>query len=279
MRRTLPNFLIIGAQKAGSSWLARVLRQHPDVFMAKDELHFFDKDYNWKKGLDWYAEFFRDAAGHAAVGEKTPDYLWAHGRGVEGHLPCVHENIHRTLPDVRLIAVLRDPVERAISAAKHILRSGRISPRHSLDDLLLGPASDLVAGHGVLEYGQYAHQLEAYRELRGSDRLLVLVFEEDIVQQPTRGLTQVCHFLEIEPLLSADELPAAENENLSSRAGLLAGYYLPRLRPLVARLDRRLPGRLAGPSPETRDALYDFYREDNERLFELLGRRIPSWQR
>ena len=279
MRATLPNFLILGAQKAGSSWLAQALRQHPDVFMAKDELHFFDKDYNWSKGLDWYAEFFRGAGECEAVGEKTPDYLWAHGRGTEGHLACVHENIHRTLPDARLIAVLRDPVERAISAVKHIVRSGRVSPRHSLDDLLLGGASELLAGHGVLEYGQYCHQLEAYRGLFGSDQLLTLVFEEDIVLQPTRGLAEVCRFLEIEPDFSLGESAAAENENRSSRAGLLAGYYLPPLRPLIARLDRRLPGRLAEPRRETREALYDFYREDNERLFELLGRRIPSWQR
>jgi hypothetical protein len=98
----------------------------------------------------------------------------------------------------------------------------------------------------------------------------------------------VCRFLKIEAMESvrSDSAPAsiaaaaaAANENRSSRAGLLAGYYAPPLRPLIARLDRRLPGRLLGPSQQTREALCNFYRDENERLFELLGRRIPSWQR
>jgi hypothetical protein len=274
---TLPNFLIIGAQKAGSSWLAGALRRHPDVFIPKDEVHFFDKGYNWQKGTPWYAEFFRDAGACKAVGEKTPDYLFAQGRGVEEHLAAVHHNIRRTLPDVRLIAVLRNPVARAISAAKHILRSGRISPIHSLDDLLLGGARELLAGHGVLEYGRYARQLEAYREIFPTEQLKVLIFEEDIVAEPLRGLADVCQFLEIEPDFPEWDPHVVENQNTASRAGLMLGYYLPPLRSLVSRLDGRLPGRLAEPNPDTLRALYAYYRDDNERLFEWLGRRVPSW--
>jgi hypothetical protein len=216
-----------------------------------------------------------------AVGEKTPDYLWTHGEGVEDHLPDVHENIHRALPDAKLIAVLRNPVDRAISAVKHVLRSGRISPIHSLDDLLMGASRHLLAGYGILEYGLYFRQLEAYREFFAPEQMMVLVLEEDILETPERTLFEVCRFLEIDPdFCESDpgfEIREKANENTSSRAGLLLSYYLPPLRRLVGRVDRRLPGRLAGPSRATRRSLCEYYREENEKLFELLGRRIASW--
>ena len=77
----LPNLLIIGAQKCGTTWLARMLGQHPDVFMAEEEIHFFDRAHNFARGTAWYESHFAAAAGQSAVGEKTPDYLWAEGRG------------------------------------------------------------------------------------------------------------------------------------------------------------------------------------------------------
>jgi len=141
----------------------------------------------------------------------------------------------------------------------------------------MGDARELLAGHGILEYGRYAGQLESYLRLFPKDQLRVFIFEEDILHEPERALAEACRFLEIDADFPDWEARMVENENRSSRTGLMLGYYLPPLRELVSRVDRRLPGRLAGPSPETLDALYAHYREDNERLFELLGRRIPSW--
>lgn len=161
----LPNFLIIGAQKAGTSWLAGKLRQHPDVYMPEYEIHYFDKDLHFAKGIAWYESHFSRVGKETAIGEKTPDYLWANGIGVEGHLPDVHRNIFEALPQANLIVSLRNPAERVISVVNHIMGSGRISPFHKIDDLLTGERKHLVEGHVVIDYGRYYRQLEAY--LRG----------------------------------------------------------------------------------------------------------------
>lgn len=131
---TLPNFLIIGAQKAGTSWLAYQLEKHPEVYLPKKEIHYFDKEFNYAKGLDWYKSHFDSVTTETAIGEKTPEYLWANGAGWEDHLSNVHKNLFETLPNARLIITLRNPVDRAISALHHIIRSGRISPLHDINE-------------------------------------------------------------------------------------------------------------------------------------------------
>lgn len=275
----LPNFLIIGAQKAGTTWLARMLRQHPDVFMPPLEIHFFDKAQNFRKGLAWYERHFADAAQQRAIGEKTPDYFWANGQGVEGHLPEVHRNIHRTLPDARLILSLRNPVERAVSAVKHIIGSGRVSPRHSIDDLLLGPKRPLVDGHGVIDYGYYHRQLTAYLEYFPRDRILVLIYEEDVRDQPDEGLRKTCQFLGIDRAFPFAGIRERVNTHHHSRFSLLVSYHAPALRRLSRRVGRRLPNYDPRPSPTVVDALYRLYEPENEKLFALLQRApAAAWQ-
>ena len=110
----------------------------------------------------------------------------------------MHERVHDLLPDARLLVVLRDPVTRAVSAVQHIVRSGRVSPLHSIDDLLVGPKAHLVEGHGVLSYGDYAEQLEQWLELYPPEQLVVLIYEEDVVENPERGLARACAHLGVD---------------------------------------------------------------------------------
>ena len=104
----LPNFLICGASKSGTTTLQEVLCTHPDIFMPKKkrangrEIHFFNNDKNFAKGIEWYEKQFEGWNGEKAIGEKTPSYLCT---------PCVPERIHRFLPDVKLIFILRHPVD------------------------------------------------------------------------------------------------------------------------------------------------------------------------
>lgn len=276
-RAMLPNFLIIGAQKAGTTWLAALLRQHPEVFLAPGEVHFFDKAERYRLGLDWYASHFAAAGKARAVGEKTPDYLWAGGRGAEGHLPDVHRNLHRALPRAKLVVVLRDPVERAISAVNHILRSGRVSPRHRIDDLLLGSQRHRVEGHGVIDCGRYGRALEAYYALFDRRQVLVLIFEEDVVASPERGLRRTCEFLGVDPSHRFEEVERPRHATRVSRLGLALRYYAPPLRPLLRRVERVLPASTLRPKPRTVEALRELYAPENERLFALLGRRVEAW--
>lgn len=278
---TLPNFLVIGTQKAGTTWLQHMLRQHPDVYMPSTEVHFFDKAHHYNRGLSWYQQFFEEADGETAIGEKTPDYCWTNRSGAEGHLPSVHRNIYRALPEAALILIVRNPVDRAISAANHLVRTRRVPPRYSIDQLLLGDRQDLAEEHGVIDYGRYYRHIQAYLEFFDREQLLVLVFEEDIVSDPQAGLEKVTEFLGVDACYRFEGLQERQNTAGVSKVGLYLRYYLPALKPIVQGIDKYVLGRdyKQTPTDETRRALYDLYRADNERLFCFLGRRIPEWTR
>lgn len=277
----LPNFLIIGAQKAGTTWLQHTLRQHSDVYMPDEEVHFFDKAQHYRRGLSWYRQFFEGASGEAAIGEKTPDYCWTGQPGAEGHLPSVHHNIYRTLPEAKLILIVRNPVDRAVSAANHLIRTRRVPPQYSVDRLLVGDKQDLAKRHGVIDYGRYYRHIQAYLEFFDREQLLVLVFEEDVVDAPEAGLKKVTEFLGVDPSYPFEGLHERQNVAGVSKAGLYVRYYLPFLKPLVQGIDKYLLGRnyKQTPTDDTLRALYDTYEADNEQLFRFLGRRIPAWTR
>ena len=107
LRRRLPDFLGIGAQKSGTTWLHENLRQHPDLFLpAEKELHFFDLHYD--RGLSRYTRAFREA-GRRLAGEITPAYSILPPERIR--------EVHTLMPDARLILLVRDPIERAWSHA------------------------------------------------------------------------------------------------------------------------------------------------------------------
>lgn len=271
----LPNFLIIGAQKAGTTWLSAMLRQHPDVHMPARELHFFDKERNYARGLSWYEARFSGAAGEAAIGEKTPDYLWVERDGAEGHMAGAHERIAADLPDARLIAVLRDPVDRAVSAVRHLMRTGRASPLRSVDAYLVGSKAAALAPHGVLDKGFYHRQLSAYRERFAADRMLVLVFEEDVVRRPLAALRRACEFLGVDPSFEFDRVRQRVNAPRPSRPRLVLEHHLPVRRGAFGRLDRWFRPWHARPRAGTVERLAELYADASEALLADLARTLP----
>lgn len=121
-----PNFFILGAQKSGSTWLAKVLKQHDDIFVAPGEVHCFDKLHNKALGIDWYLSHFDCERSYAAIGEKMAGYLWANGSGADGHDPKVHLDLTKEFPDAGFLVVLRNPVNRAISSLVQAIKIGNL---------------------------------------------------------------------------------------------------------------------------------------------------------
>lgn len=277
----MPDFLIAGAQKSGTTWLQRRLMQHPGIFLPDKEVHFFDKSFNYEKGFDWYRSHFRPARPHQVVGEKTPDYMWASDRGAEGHLPDVPARIQRTLPNVKLVFVLRDPVDRALSATKHIVISGRAGPWHEVDDLMFGECRHLLEGHGIIDKGRYAKHLSAYLKHFSPEQMLIMIFEEDVVGAPRLGLRKTCRFLGVDETHEFEDVEEPANPS-RTRWIRAAVRRVARLSPLPTGTARFVPR--MGPlwEPEVSDAVVDrlvsIYREENQRLFELLGREVPTWR-
>jgi hypothetical protein len=221
--RILPAFLIIGAQRAGTTSLFHYLSLHPDVAMPSPragpvrwakEPHFFDEKFS--QGLDWYRAFFPLAAardlrrrrgGDLLAGEATPYYLFH---------PAVPARVAATLPDVRLIALLRDPVERAYSHYHLMERRGRerLSFEAALDaeeerlaqvEHALFEEQEIRTEHGFrahdhhrhrsyLSRGLYAEQLERWLAYFPRGQLLVLR-AEDFLARPAEIYGEVLEFL------------------------------------------------------------------------------------
>jgi hypothetical protein len=198
----LPNFLYVGPDKAGSSWLHEVLIKHPDVYLtpAKD-LYFFDRYYD--RGTDWYAAQFKDAGDQAVVGEVCQDYLFH---------PEAAKRIDATLGPVRIMVSLRDPVERAWSSYLYMRKHG------------IGPATfgeALRSRPELLEHGRYATGLDRFLQHLPRELVHVALFD-DLERDPQAYLDGVTRFLGIDPLPLPPEDLAARLPAARARSVLVA---------------------------------------------------------
>lgn len=197
----LPNFLYIGPDKAGSSWLHEALLQHPQICLspAKD-LYFFDRYYD--RGLGWYAAQFKQAgAQHLVVGEVCPDYLAE---------PLAADRIQECLGDVRLMVTLREPSSRAYSSYLYMRKHG------------LGPHTfrrALETFPDLLEHGRYATQLRRFRDYYDKGLLHISLFDE-LQADPQNFLDGVTDFLGLQPV-------ALEPQMLSARLPASRARFVP----------------------------------------------------
>ena len=177
----LPEFLGVGTQKGGTTYLYELLKRHPQIFLAEPkEQHFFS--LHWQRGADWYGNQFASAAESQICGEITPYYLFH---------PEAPARIQSLLPNVKLIVLLRDPVERALSQYFHSRRLG-------LDHLDLEEAFAAEAGrlkksvealkqglphishqqHSYLSRSRYEEQLQRFDQYFPPDQILLLKSED-----------------------------------------------------------------------------------------------------
>lgn len=271
-----PDFVIAGTQKAGTTWLERQLGQHPQVFTPSRQLHYFDRNYD--RGADWYARWFQRAVAGQLLGEKTTEYL---------DIPTAETFSRRAAtdyPDMKVIVILRDPVRRALSALRHMVNSGLEKCPRDADKLLFDDmARPNGKGYRYIKRGFYADQLASIDKYIEPDKLLVLIFEEDIVESPAAGLQRVFEFLGLD-LKKPHNLEKQVNQLRLSRLAAGLSYRLhnvPYARGVIRRIDRLLPLQQWEPKfeAETMERLCSIYSEPNKLLFQRLGRNIPSWSK
>ena len=273
----LPDFVIIGAQKAGTTWLMVRLGEHPQVFMHSKEVHYFDVEENYRQGIEWYQRHFEAATAGQRIGEKTPDYLWVdRPQGVGG--VDIAKRLHDLLPAAKLLVVLRNPVARTLSSIGHQIRARRLSPSVDIEAVLFGRDRHLGQKFGLIERGYYADQIASYQRLFPDERIRVLIFETDIADAPEATLGDVCDYLDIDREFTPNLGGRTENQGMNSRLGLALNYHLPWAGSAVRYLDRYLPKtKVVDPGAGCVQRLYEHFAPWNERLFDLIGRRIDAW--
>lgn len=253
--RPFPNFLVIGAQKAGTSSLYKYLLQHPAILPAyQKEIHYFTLPELYSKGQKWYRGHFptKLMRGQRLTGEASPSYLF---------FPLVPQRVHQMMPTTKLIVLLRDPVARAFSNYHHQVRRGletlsfeeaiEQEPARLADDLqktIINPHfhSLNLAHYSYLLRGDYITQLKRWQQFFPAEQMLILK-SEDFYANPQQTVTQAATFLK-----------------------------LPEWQPNPAIFKQYNPGVYDKMLPQTRLRLSRYFQPANEALYEYLGRDL-AW--
>ena len=178
------HFLGIGAQKAATTWLYHMLKRHPQLWLPpRKEIHFWDKHY--EKGLRWYASLFTPPQGRLS-GEITPAYAI-----LPNHLV---QEMSRVVPHAKLIYIIRNPIQRAWSAALMALRRAEMQLHETSDQWFI----DHFNSAGSLARGDYETTIRTYRRHFPSHQLLILRYE-DVQSDPRTLLIRIAQHLQIDP--------------------------------------------------------------------------------
>jgi Sulfotransferase domain len=281
---TVPNFFIVGAQKAGTTSLYAYLGQHPQIYMSpvKEPSYFAPEQcregfmFSWERYLD----LFKGAVEEIAIGEATATYLYSH---------TAARNIAACVPQAKIIVNLRNPVDRAFSQYLHMLTAGvtRKSFREQIDSSMRCSEEEFGLLWPFLELGRYTEQLKRYfGEFPRSQ--IHISYYEDLARAPARLLTDLFNFLDVEPNFVAD-VAHRHNTPRIPRFGSLSHWLKqsgawPFLRGLAPQaLHPRLTWLLMRPrnslkiDPADRAYLVDYYRGEVAQLSALLDRDLSAW--
>jgi hypothetical protein len=272
----LPNLIIIGAQKCGTSVLHYYLGLHPEVSMSRPkELNFFIEERNWARGVEWYRGHFDP---HATVrGEASPNYTaYPQHDGVPRRMAQV-------VPDAKLIYMVRDPLERI--AAHWVHNYAKRREKGTLAETLTHPHTSYV------DRSLYAMQLERFLAHYPPER--VLVFQQsELRHQRMETLRRVFEFVGVDPDFAHPRFEQERHQTSRKTRATRLAVRLERMgrsrraRMLPANfwlvLDDRLPLRRTIKRPDVRASLppetLEMLRADGERLRELTGRDFHTWK-
>lgn len=286
------DFILIGAQKSATSWIFQCLKEHPEICGSSlKEAHFFDREENYNKGSRFYQSYFKACKDGQIKGEATPKYLTAEGAA---------KRIFDAQPEVKLIACLRNPVERALSQYRYRnQRRGLFTKDLSLEEMV-------KEFPGIVENGLYYKNLKRYFDIFPEEKILV-AFYEDIQKDPAEFISHIYQFLGVKrnfapPSLDKRINPTDESMGKHKIPTLSRGIYslnktinrgpLRKTAQKVAEvtglrsIGKKIvsPGKVSSQRPDEKlneEALIKLYKRfegDIANLERLLGRGLPSWK-
>jgi hypothetical protein len=282
-----PTVYLIGAQKAGTTFLSFLLDQHPQIVLSKPkEPDFYTRNYD--KGLGWYRDKF-EYTGPEILIDASTSYTAAHvdnnitkAERKSSNLDNVPERIHSISPDARFIYILRNPVERTYSSYWHDVRQGN---EHR-------PFMDAIQkDSSYLRISNYAAQLEKYFHYFPKEAFCIVFFEE-LKKTPVAIAQQCFHFLglndEIELTLDRGRNKSFVyhgymnyiNRILSPIGGL--NYFVTKTKPFVTKsliqyVSKLITKEIPEIKPHDKQYLIEYFKEKNRMLEELIGKKIDKW--
>lgn len=293
---TLPNFIIFGVQKAGTTSIYSYLKQHPQVYMSPvKETNFWSgelqkdgqkptiKKSNNIYTFEQYTQLFDDVKDEIAIGEASPNYLLRYKSS--------SELIYQHLPQTKLIAVLRDPSERAYSDYLMHIREAKYGGKTLTEQIQYSPNTSYT-----LLKGLYYQPLKHYIEKFGQDQIRVYLYD-DLCQSPVKFMQNMYEFLEVDPTFIPDTTRKAQEGKLPKNQAVnnllrtqnpirkVAATALKTFFPLEVRQNIRsrileinsIDKKQLKLSVEERKLLVDFYRDDILKLQELIERDLSGW--
>lgn len=295
---TLPNFLIIGAAKAGSTSLYNYLKQHPQIFMSsvKEPRYFaseyyttyFKKSYRHSYSQDGmsrqdYEALFDNVRDEIAIGEASTEYLFFQKSA---------ERISGVIPNAKIIAILRNPADRAFSAYCYHLRDGRetLPFKEALEKESLRIAQRWQAGWFYKAGGTYYEQLKRYYRHFDAQNIKVILWE-DLNEDPQAVCSEVFDFLGVDSQFSPDL--SRSNQSLLPKSAFLNRLIFKNSalkKPLKHLFPSFLYEVLTEPikkkfytskkkmNPEVKQKMVEFYRDDVSKLESLLDINLTAWK-
>lgn len=296
--RQMPNFIIIGAGKAGTSSVFYYLEQHPQIYMSSfKEPKFFalegepidfqgpDKDIVNRtsvNSLEAYQNLFQGVSEEIAIGEASPIYLYS---------PKAPGKIKHYLPEAKLIAILRNPVERAFSSFTHLLREGY--ENLSFEQALAEEENRIQKKWAPLwhykQKGYYYEQLKRYYDIFDRQQIKIYLYE-DLQANSTKLIQNIYSFVGVDntfiPDLSRKNVSGTPKSRLVHDLFTKDNVLKSLVKPLLPKQLRRNIADTAisqnlGSKPilssETRDRLCQLYREDILQLQDLIERDLSAW--
>ena len=268
----LPTFVVIGAMKCGTTSLYYYLDAHPEIRMSiQKETDFFIRERNYEKGQAWYESRFREAG--EARGECSPNYTKAH------LFSGVPQRMHDLVPDVRLIYMVRDPIDRLVS---HYV-GNRVEGR---EERPFSEALTESEENNYLMTSRYHRQLIPYVKTFGTDQILVRSLEA-LTADPDQILRDICRFVGVEEgAVAAENLRRFNASRTKRRYGpwtrwlkrILSQPMKDTLRPYIPR--DWIPGtpiKSPDPTAALRRQLEERLQDDADALRELTGRPFEQW--
>ncbi len=287
LEKNAPEFMVIGAQKAGTTWLWSMLDQHPGTSLpVEKEIHYFGSSELYARGDDWYYNYFRDLDSDKVIGEASTSYFYdsvpywfneSDQLEFDNSLPVIPELISQKFPDMKFIVVLRDPVRRAISAYSHWMKQGEISPFLGL--------RRVATEHRrlrILEYGFYARYLDVWMKSIPSDRMRIIIFEDQIEKNWDQTLIDTYGYLGLDSAFTP-ELPGKSVHRGWGWSRITFNYYASRIfkdigDSSVGRLiDRFDYSSKPSISADDIEFLRAAYLPEKEQIARLTGNRLNCW--